>query len=49
MSNDPYGLERFVEAQDDAAIYARALTELRNGHKQSHWIWFVFPQIAGLG
>jgi uncharacterized protein (DUF1810 family) len=49
MSNDPYGLQRFVEAQEDSAIYARALTELRNGHKQSHWIWFVFPQIAGLG
>jgi uncharacterized protein (DUF1810 family) len=49
MSNDPHGLERFVEAQDDAAIYARALAELRNGRKQGHWIWFVFPQIAGLG
>jgi uncharacterized protein (DUF1810 family) len=49
MSNDPYGLQRFVEAQDDAAIYARALAELRNGRKQGHWIWFVFPQIAGLG
>ena len=49
MSEDPYNLRRFVEAQDDAAIYARALGELRDGHKQSHWIWFVFPQIAGLG
>ncbi len=49
MSDDPYRLRRFVEAQDDAAIYARALGELRNGRKQSHWIWFVFPQIAGLG
>jgi uncharacterized protein (DUF1810 family) len=49
MSEDPFNLRRFVEAQDDSAIYARALAELRNGHKQSHWIWFVFPQIAGLG
>jgi uncharacterized protein (DUF1810 family) len=49
MSTDPYGLERFVEAQEDSAIYARALAELRAGRKQSHWIWFVFPQIAGLG
>lgn len=49
MSEDRFNLRRFVEAQDDAAIYARALTELRAGRKQSHWIWFVFPQIAGLG
>ena len=49
MSEDPFNLQRFVEAQDDAAIYARALGELRDGRKQSHWIWFVFPQIAGLG
>jgi uncharacterized protein (DUF1810 family) len=49
MSEDPFNLRRFVEAQDDAAIYARALAELREGRKRSHWIWFVFPQIAGLG
>jgi uncharacterized protein (DUF1810 family) len=49
VSDDPFHLRRFVEAQDDAAIYARALGELRAGRKQSHWIWFVFPQIAGLG
>src|SRR6202012_5794487 len=49
MPNDPFNLQRFVEAQEDAAIYARALAELRGGRKQSHWIWFVFPQIAGLG
>jgi uncharacterized protein (DUF1810 family) len=49
MSEDPFNLQRFVEAQDDAAIYARALAELREGRKRSHWIWFVFPQIAGLG
>jgi uncharacterized protein (DUF1810 family) len=46
---DPFDLQRFVAAQEDAAIYARALAELRAGRKQSHWIWFVFPQIAGLG
>ncbi|MBS1886719.1 MAG: DUF1810 domain-containing protein [Actinobacteria bacterium] len=49
MSEDPFGLQRFVAAQEDAAIYARALAELRAGRKQGHWIWFVFPQIAGLG
>jgi uncharacterized protein (DUF1810 family) len=49
MSDDPYRLQRFVDAQEDAAIYARALAELREGHKRGHWIWFVFPQIAGLG
>ena len=40
-------LERFVTAQ--APVYAQALAELRAGQKQSHWMWFVFPQIAGLG
>jgi uncharacterized protein (DUF1810 family) len=40
-------LERFVEAQ--GSTYGRALGELRAGSKRSHWIWFVFPQIAGLG
>jgi uncharacterized protein (DUF1810 family) len=49
MSADPFGLQRFVAAQDDAAIYARALGELREGRERGHWIWFVFPQIAGLG
>ena len=44
---DPFDLQRFVEAQDGA--YARALAELRAGRKESHWIWYVFPQIAGLG
>ena len=42
-------LERFVLAQDDHATYDRALTELRAGRKTSHWMWFVFPQVAGLG
>jgi uncharacterized protein (DUF1810 family) len=49
VGEDPFNLRRFVDAQEDAAIYARALGELRAGRKQSHWIWFVFPQIAGLG
>ncbi|MBS1883346.1 MAG: DUF1810 domain-containing protein [Actinobacteria bacterium] len=49
MSEDRYGLQRFVDAQEDVAIYARALAELRAGRKRSHWIWFVFPQITGLG
>ena len=49
MSEDRYGLQRFVVAQEDAAIYARALEELRAERKRGHWIWFVFPQIAGLG
>lgn len=43
-----YGLERFIEAQDDGT-YARALAELRAGRKRTHWMWFVFPQITGLG
>ncbi len=42
-------LERFVTAQDDGGTYLQALTELRRGRKSSHWMWFVFPQIAGLG
>ncbi len=42
-------LERFVQAQDQGGTYDRALAELRAGHKTSHWMWFVFPQIAGLG
>lgn len=42
-------LERFVEAQDAGGTYAQALRELRAGRKTSHWMWFVFPQVAGLG
>ncbi len=45
--SDPFDLDRFVEAQ--RRIYAEALAELRRGRKTSHWMWFVFPQIAGLG
>ena len=44
---DEFNLARFVEAQ--APIYAQALAELRRGRKESHWMWFVFPQFAGLG
>lgn len=42
-------LERFVEAQDADGTYERALAELREGRKRTHWMWFVFPQLAGLG
>jgi uncharacterized protein (DUF1810 family) len=42
-------LQRFVDAQDDGGTYDQALGELRAGRKTSHWMWFVFPQIAGLG
>ncbi len=45
---DPYHLERFVEAQNRGGNYSRALEEMHRGHKRSHWIWYVFPQIAGL-
>ncbi|MBA9071001.1 uncharacterized protein (DUF1810 family) [Methylobacterium sp. RAS18] len=47
MPDDAFDLNRFVEAQD--GLYADALAELRSGRKQSHWMWFIFPQIAGLG
>jgi len=47
--DDPYDLERFVTAQDQGGTYDRALAELKRGRKTSHWMWFVFPQIAGLG
>jgi uncharacterized protein (DUF1810 family) len=42
-------LERFVAAQDSADTYAAAVKELRHGSKRGHWMWFVFPQVAGLG
>jgi uncharacterized protein (DUF1810 family) len=44
---DPFELQRFVDAQ--APVCAEAMSELRNGRKRTHWMWFVFPQIAGLG
>lgn len=46
-ADDPYDLQRFLDAQ--APVYAQALAELRAGAKRGHWMWFVFPQIAGLG
>ena len=46
---DRYGLQRFVEAQDGGHTYEQAVRELRAGTKSSHWMWFVFPQVAGLG
>ena len=42
-----FNLDRFVEAQDP--VYSRALAEIREGAKRSHWMWYIFPQIAGLG
>jgi uncharacterized protein (DUF1810 family) len=42
-------LDRFVNAQDDGGMYANAVRELRGGRKETHWMWFVFPQIGGLG
>jgi uncharacterized protein (DUF1810 family) len=47
--SDPFELQRFVDAQDRDGTYDQALRELREGRKQSHWMWFVFPQLAGLG
>ena len=47
--HDPHDLARFVAAQDAHHTYDDALAELRRGQKTSHWMWFVFPQIAGLG
>src|SRR5690348_70232 len=49
MTDDPYQLERFVSAQNAGRTYERAIEELRRGRKTSHWMWFVFPQLAGLG
>ncbi len=46
-NNDPYNLNRFLSAQEKT--YETALAELRRGSKQTHWMWFIFPQIAGLG
>jgi uncharacterized protein (DUF1810 family) len=47
MSQDPHDLDRFVRAQ--AGDHERALAEVRSGRKQSHWMWYIFPQMAGLG
>lgn len=47
MSNDPFALARFLSAQ--APVYEQARAELRNASKETHWMWFIFPQVAGLG
>ena len=49
MATDPHDLERFRSAQDAHHAHDDALAELRSGRKTTHWMWFVFPQIAGLG
>jgi uncharacterized protein (DUF1810 family) len=45
--SDPFDLQRFVDAQ--SSVYPRVMDELRRGRKQSHWMWFIFPQLSGLG
>lgn len=47
MPTDPFELSRFIDAQE--GIYATALAEIRGGRKRSHWMWFIFPQLKGLG
>ncbi|MGE6740041.1 DUF1810 domain-containing protein [Allorhizobium pseudoryzae] len=47
MTDDPHDLSRFLSAQQP--VYAQALQELKDGRKRSHWMWFIFPQIRGLG
>lgn len=47
MTGDPYNLDRYIEAQ--RGLFEQACSELRRGRKVGHWMWFVFPQIAGLG
>jgi uncharacterized protein (DUF1810 family) len=47
MRNDTFDLQRFVSAQE--ATYSTALQELKSGRKRSHWMWFIFPQLRGLG
>jgi uncharacterized protein (DUF1810 family) len=47
--SDPYNLDRFVAAQESGGAYDQALSELQLGRKSGHWMWFIFPQVAGLG
>jgi uncharacterized protein (DUF1810 family) len=47
-AHDPHDLSRFVQAQE-GGVHEQALAEIRSGNKQSHWMWFIFPQFAGLG
>lgn len=49
MSEDIFNLKRFLEAQDEDDTYKQALKEIKRGRKTSHWIWFIFPQVKGLG
>lgn len=46
-NDDPHDLQRFLDVQE--GVYTRVVSELREGHKRSHWMWYVFPQIQGLG
>ncbi len=46
-ASDPYDLTRFVEAHEH--VYVTALAEIRSGRKRSHWMWYIFPQLAGMG
>lgn len=46
---DPFNIERFIEAQNTSNTYRQALAEMQQGHKQTHWIWFIFPQLKGFG
>jgi uncharacterized protein (DUF1810 family) len=46
---DPYRLRRFVDAQNANGTYQEVISELRSGRKSSHWMWYVFPQVKGLG
>lgn len=48
-ASDRYNLQRFVDAQNQNGVYDEVCAELRQGEKRSHWIWFIFPQIQGLG
>ncbi|MBO1924000.1 DUF1810 domain-containing protein [Thiomicrorhabdus sp. 6S3-12] len=47
LSDDPYKLQRFIDGQSQ--VYDTVLSELHAGHKQTHWMWFIFPQLDGLG
>jgi uncharacterized protein (DUF1810 family) len=49
LVSDDFDLQRFVDAQNSGGVFERAAEELRRGRKESHWMWFVFPQLAGLG
>lgn len=49
MEQDTYNLQRFLEAQNEFGVFNQAVKELLEGRKRSHWIWFIFPQVKGLG